>query len=855
IIRPVINYVFESANGESALMFGDDCGYIHILYFKNPINTLFDPVRKKSDTSKSEKIDDEAKRIFWEDLKDHEQYVRYYSMGQIHSEYIRKILYLPHNNSIITSSGDSRNSLVISYINKIKKPYIFRLYKGCECFDYNKTLNLLLTGGADYLARIWNPYVPSKNITILEGHQAVVIDVKINDRLKQCYTFSKDAVVKVWDLEEFTCIQTVTIKFPMTAGKTPNFGSFPTDFYTNSNQNVDSMSSAWVLACNDYLCLMRLGHNSLKDSVLSETHNAPLSCAVYNKKLRQLITCADDSSLSAWDIESGRKVFFIADAHEGEEITCISIDKPCRRIGTGARNGIVKIWNAVNGHNIHILIGVDDSEITGIIFIDKRLITVGWSRKIVKYPDIISEMSIPKPDLTWNGSQVHKDDILCCEFLSPNIMCTASYDGEINVWSVDTEKLIICLRKSSKSDIKKSVVSGQDTLTKSRQRSSSSHVKNKKLSLEQPRPVDQLLFLKHRAKENMKLGVLFSSEGGYLYCWSLYGEKKNMAYFYASSKEGESILALSTDHTNKRLICGDTCGQIRIWNIEHYCSKPEQATSEIIRDKPPLLCKFKAHHAAIISCEWIDYRGSEYLITSSTDHTARVWTMNGEEIGIFGQRDLWDIEEEADVYTYRKPNIELPLDHGTRQEKEEISEGHLVKKKVSIEVPKIEQISVISPALYTISDSGELVENRRKTSSAGQTTLLGLTVERALTQQKFYRQERRNNISQVDGKQLIKGGVHYTPYAVLATYNINIPNFEDIFSYGTVGSQYHLSKKHSDIPDFTQSSSFDDDSDTRDKLILPPIFSRQKLSITSENRYSLTPRNNKFLESVTEMLN
>ena len=31
--------------------------------------------------------------------------------------------------------------------------------------------------------------------------------------------------------------------------------------------------------------------------------------------------------MGAWDIESGRKAYFILDAHDGEEITCISIDR------------------------------------------------------------------------------------------------------------------------------------------------------------------------------------------------------------------------------------------------------------------------------------------------------------------------------------------------------------------------------------------------------------------------------------------------------------------------------------------------------------------------------------------------
>jgi hypothetical protein len=50
-------------------------------------------------------------------------------MGPIHREYVRKILYVPHNDSIIASSGDNRNSLIIANINKTKKSYIFRLYK------------------------------------------------------------------------------------------------------------------------------------------------------------------------------------------------------------------------------------------------------------------------------------------------------------------------------------------------------------------------------------------------------------------------------------------------------------------------------------------------------------------------------------------------------------------------------------------------------------------------------------------------------------------------------------------------------------------------------------------------------
>ncbi len=64
-------------------------------------------------------------------------------------------------------------------------------------------------------------------------------------------------------------------------------------------------------------------------------------------------------------------------------------------------------------------------------------------------------MVSPKADVSWRGSQIHRDDILCLENLLPisNLMCTASYDGDIHVWSIDTEKLIMSLRKGPKNDV------------------------------------------------------------------------------------------------------------------------------------------------------------------------------------------------------------------------------------------------------------------------------------------------------------------------------------------------------------------------------------------------------------------
>ncbi|CAF1126522.1 unnamed protein product [Rotaria sordida] len=235
--------------------------------------------------------------------------------------FLNPYVYVPHNNSILALNGDNRNSLVITNINKLNKPYIFRLYKRCECFDYNKALNVLITGSADYLAPI-----PIRFLSIL-------------------------------------------------GGKTSNFGLFPKDLYLNKlNNNADtSLPDGLVLACNDYLCIMKLGQDTSRDGNLTETHTAT---------------------------------------------------------------------NSANEQSFHVLASVEDAEITEIAFADKGIITVGWFKKIFNYSDIISDLVVSKADLSWRDPQIYRDDILCLEHLLPinNLICTASHDDEINVWSIDTEK-------------------------------------------------------------------------------------------------------------------------------------------------------------------------------------------------------------------------------------------------------------------------------------------------------------------------------------------------------------------------------------------------------------------------------
>ena len=68
------------------------------------------------------------------------------------------------------------------------------IQQGVECFDYKKSLNVMVTGSTDHLVRIWNPYVTSKPVAILSGHHMSIVDVKLHEGLNQIFSFSRDAV-------------------------------------------------------------------------------------------------------------------------------------------------------------------------------------------------------------------------------------------------------------------------------------------------------------------------------------------------------------------------------------------------------------------------------------------------------------------------------------------------------------------------------------------------------------------------------------------------------------------------------------------------------------------------------------
>ena len=75
-------------------------------------------------------------------------------------------------------------------------------------------------------------------------------------------------------------------------------------------------------------------------------------------------------------------------------------------------------------------------------------------------------------------------------------------------------------------------------------------------------------------------------------------------------------------------------------HVEAYCErkkKPFSVSLQINRSEPTKLDTWQAHDSAIIGVQIAAHEAGVFLITASTDHTAKLWDMKGHCVGMFGQ--------------------------------------------------------------------------------------------------------------------------------------------------------------------------------------------------------------------------
>ncbi|KAM9837980.1 cilia- and flagella-associated protein 337 [Aulostomus maculatus] len=593
------------------LLMGDEKGGVHLLRFLNPSKGLFQIPSKKENS---------PQRIFFPEIRNNDNMVSHCYIPDIHNEPINRLMFEPGADVIMSSSESDITSVVFMNASMNRKPYIWKVKQGAKCFDYDASLQLMVTGGRDGAVRLWTRFVTSHPVVTLRGHCTAVLDVAIYQPLRQIFSYSRDSELRVWDISTHQCLKTVTLPFPCQQhGHIPEHGNFP--FLLLSPPLLQQ--PLLVVACKDYLALLHLAEreggqggwltdegSGLRSKFIS---GPPLSCALYNPTLRQVVTGDANSSVSMWDVETGKRQLTISNAHGEDKLTCMTLDSSHRRLITGASSGTIKVWSLLNGLNLHKLEPVTNSDITGVTCLhDNQLLAVGWSQLIVQYDIAHAKDFYVRADMSWKSSCVHKSDILAlCQCSSLGMVATASYDGEVIIWRLETQGPLLRLRSETHDGAAP--------------------------------PVDSLLFLQHRASSRKlrNRGVLVSSQAGCVYFWSITGQTHSYGHFYAPEQAGERVLSLSSDQPeNTILVSGGSTGQVQIWDISHY-----GLDIEPVSEHPPLLQCWRAHSRGLVSVAVLELADRQFVLTASADGSTGLWTNDGDHVGSFGQEAMWNITD------------------------------------------------------------------------------------------------------------------------------------------------------------------------------------------------------------------
>ncbi|XP_070547299.1 LOW QUALITY PROTEIN: cilia- and flagella-associated protein 337-like [Ptychodera flava] len=659
----------ENSN-EAILVFGDTGGFVNAFMFVSANIALFDrPPQPAGEQEQTTYVD------FKKLLKGRFKTCRLVRHDG-HSEWARQVKYAQHLECFISCATTYENAMVLGWVEKTKSKMrinSFSIQQGVNAFDYHEHLNLIATAGVNHHVCLWNPYVISKPVGLLRGHMAPVVQVQFNYLKGQLISFSKDKVLRIWDVQLQVCLQRLAGMFP----KGP-------DVY--SSLFFHEEKSRLFTTFNYQLTVMEMKPEVL-DRILS--HDKPVTSVVYSHTYNHVVSACTASTVYMWMLDTGQKLKQFLNCHGNAEITALALDQNETRLFTGSADGTLKVWDFTEHCHHTLNAGRGSSaEISQILVLKRIILVMGWDRYITVFRDTQFTQFHIEPS-EWKGGQEHQDDILAAAFIGPNTLATGSYDGEIVIWNTNSE---VASRHLRQRFIRKSLKSrGEARLTRGAESAKgqpqlgskqstqigrgSRPTTQGRVSVVQPpyigrvsqaptratpasvglsrevtrisehdeedygHAVTRVAFLEARKNNSAANGANLVSCGGngWVRFWNT-ANNELLAEFVAHQQVSSIIMA--TDDQNHYIVTGDTEGHVKVWNIQEYCLRqPEQ----MLVDPPPMTATWQPHVDTINSLLLCMRNDRLLIVSGSTDCSVALWDIYGNHIGVFGQEDHWKI--------------------------------------------------------------------------------------------------------------------------------------------------------------------------------------------------------------------
>ena len=344
-----------------------------------------------------------------------------------HEDMVLDLLMITSLESLTSASMDRKIRLWDVHSGKHKQ-MLDGHTKGVRSLAYSSDYRFLVSAGFDYDALVWNPYVEHL-ILRLHGHQASLCGVEIIPNTPQIITGDVEGVFKVWDIRNFSCMQTFT-------GESLHPSSFVS--VTPHKRIVTSGRKFHIF---DY---EKLANPELTD-------DNPVFCALYNPTSMTFITAAG-SDVKIWDAQTGSLIRVYRNL-SNTDLTALCLDDRERKFITGDHHGRIIVYDYLNGADMKEFKYAENSgsglslrahtgEVSNIVYCnqDKCVISVSWDLSIC----IHDEMDPEKGVLLRKIEHAHTSgsDITACSFSHTlSLIATGSSDFTLHIWDYEFARM------------------------------------------------------------------------------------------------------------------------------------------------------------------------------------------------------------------------------------------------------------------------------------------------------------------------------------------------------------------------------------------------------------------------------
>ena len=601
-----------------------------------------------------------------------------------HTDHITYMKYIPGIQLLVTASLDSTVKIFeVERVNRVRSTFRGHV-KACNGFVYNERAKLMASCGVERDVLLWNPFSPD-NISRLSGHNSSVKALCTIKDTNEIVSLDVEGITKVWDIRHAHCLQTL----------------FPGEGINHVRTLImDNTLPMKLITASRTLSQWPLSVGGIAEQ--TKENQIPLSHVLYNRNFRQIITVVQHSSvLNVWNAETGKFVRIVeteSDSREAKksmkdlnDITAITLDHGHRRVIIGTHKGnALTVWNTSNCKCLKILhkyspleeaelfkqqdekkgkkktaavikpvkkkniaapatssmppssplkkntmkrksstVNIDINQtsklkkygartLTEISAVENALIvemlgghkgvhlkrvtiTAGWDKKIhVWYEEDENNTSY---DLFYNKKipndghhENHTGDIRSLTYCSPCFVATGCSDGQLIIWNFNTGAVHFTYKCADNS------------------------------------PITCVIW-----SERMKL-LIVTCEDACIYFFnvrdtpSLYTKyEANHGIHYTPLQGYATIDSLST-----YLLSGDNMGTIKVYHLGNPPAEDDFCTLE---------AHFVAHEESITGISVVEsYEWAElYIVTTSRDGYACMFTLAGTPIGYFGQPIPWNI--------------------------------------------------------------------------------------------------------------------------------------------------------------------------------------------------------------------